>query len=94
LRHGPLYLTEGPALWFDGDHLRARTTRGLGAFDGVKLFGAKKGDTRETEIALPVGEELEYGWNTDAWQDFVYIRAECETRHGRFAMTNAITQSP
>jgi hypothetical protein len=89
LRQGPLYLTEGPALWFEGGVLRAQTNRELGGFAFVKLFGAKKGDTQETEIALAVGEDLEHEWKTDAWSDFAYVRAECETKHGRFAMTSA-----
>ena len=77
-----LYITDGPALWFENGKLHAKTNEDMGNFLSITLFFGKK---EETTLALNVNEtEFEIPKN-----DSDYVRAECETTLGKFAMTAA-----
>lgn len=95
---GNLYLTDGPALYFDREnskvHFHARTNEEQGNFRTIKFFGRRK----LTENLLAKNEELlkesliapqNITDVTIDFENFAYLRAEAETSRGLFALTSA-----
>ena len=97
------YITDGPALWWERSnvhgikslafHARSNSDTG-GAFRYIRIYGrkrmangklAREEDVRiESMVAAPA--------NTDIivpLDNYAYLRAECETASGRFALTSA-----
>jgi len=93
------YITDGPALWWErGDKVitfHARSTEDLGgAFRYIRIYGRRRSNSgklaaeesvcMESLVAAPMSTDISV--HTD---DFAYLRAECETAAGHFAMTSA-----
>ena len=93
------YITDGPALWWERGEktviFHARNTQDFGgAFRYIRIFGRKRkrnGSLSQNEtlciesLVLPPAS-TDITVNND---DFAYLRAECETATGKFAMTSA-----
>ena len=93
------YITDGPALWWERGEktvtFHARNTQDFGgAFRYIRIFGRKRsagGKLAKDEsvcieslVLPPACTDITV--NKD---DFAYLRAECETATGKFAMTSA-----
>ncbi len=93
-----LYITNGPALWFErhADFVSffAKTNREIGFLKHIKIFGRKRLlngrlDNKETllpeSLILPPAEcEIRLHFS-----DYAYLRAETETEFGTIALTAA-----
>ena len=93
------YITDGPALWWErGDKkitFHARNTQDFGgAFRYIRIYGRRRSNSGKLaaqesvcmeSLVLPPSK-TDITVNTD---DFAYLRAECETATGKFAMTSA-----
>ena len=93
------YITDGPALWWErGDKkiiFHARNTADFGgAFRYIRIYGRRRSASgalaaKETvcieSLVLPPAK-ADIAVNVD---DFAYLRAECETATGKFALTSA-----
>lgn len=93
------YITDGPALWWEREDKKitfhARNTQDFGsAFRYIRIYGRRrtpngKLSANETvcmeSLVLPPSK-TDISVNID---DFAYLRAECETATGKFAMTSA-----
>ena len=93
------YITDGPALWWErGDKkitFHARNTQDFGgAFRYIRIFGRRRSNSGKLaaqesvcmeSLVLPPSK-TDITVNVD---DFAYLRAECETATGKFAMTSA-----
>ena len=93
------YITDGPALWWERGEktvtFHARNTQDFGgAFRYIRIFGRKrtrngalsKNETLCLESLVLAPAKTDIRVNID---DFAYLRAECETATGHFAMTSA-----
>ena len=93
------YITDGPALWWERSEktvtFHARNTQDFGgAFRYIRIFGRKrsaggklaKNETVCIESLVLPPASTDITVNKD---DFAYLRAECETATGKFAMTSA-----
>jgi hypothetical protein len=93
------YITDGPALWWERGEktvtFHARNTQDFGgAFRYIRIFGRKrsaggklaKNETVCIESLVLPPASTDITVNKD---DFAYLRAECETATGKFAMTSA-----
>lgn len=93
------YITDGPALWWERGEktvtFHARNTQDFGgAFRYIRIFGRKrnrngtfsKNETLCIESLVLPPASTDITVNND---DFAYLRAECETATGKFAMTSA-----
>lgn len=93
------YITDGPALWWERGEktvtFHARNTQDFGgAFRYIRIFGRRRHNNGklapreelciESLVAAPAKTDITV--NAD---NFVYLRAECETATGKFAMTSA-----
>ena len=93
------YITDGPALWWErGEkkvNFHARNTQDFGgAFRYIRIYGRRRNNSgklapheelcMESLVAAPAKTDITV--NAD---NFVYLRAECETATGKFAMTSA-----
>ena len=93
------YITDGPALWWErGDKVvtfHARNTEDFGgAFRYIRIYGRRKTSggklaaeesvCMESLVAAPMSSDISVHID-----DFAYLRAECETAAGHFAMTSA-----
>ena len=93
------YITDGPALWWEREGKKitfhARNTQDFGgAFRYIRIFGRRRSNNgklaphetvcMESLVLPPAKTDLTV--NAD---DFAYLRAECETATGKFAMTSA-----
>ncbi len=97
------YITDGPALWWEradihgskGIIFHARNTNDFGgAFRYIRIFGRRYtagGKLAKTEelcleslVAAPASSDIEIHFD-----NFAYLRAECESATGKFAMTSA-----
>lgn len=93
------YITDGPALWWERGEKKvlfhARNTADFGgAFRYIRIFGRKRSASgklspkevlcMESLVLPPANTDISV--NTD---DFAYLRAECETADGHFALTSA-----
>ena len=97
------YITDGPALWWERSdahgiksiafHARSNGDTG-GAFRYIRIYGRKRlsngklsreEDVRiESMVAAPANTDI-----TVPLDNYAYLRAECETASGRFALTSA-----
>ena len=97
------YITDGPALWWDRDvdavKFHAQSTQDLGGgFRYIRIYGrrilaggkwaAKEEICPESLVAASQNETI-----TVHSSGYAYLRAECETATGRFAMTSAAAVS-
>jgi hypothetical protein len=93
------YITDGPALWWErGEKQVVFHTRNTadfgGAFRYIRIYGRKrtpngklsKNETLCIESLVLPPANTDITVNKD---DFAYLRAECETATGKFAMTSA-----
>ena len=93
------YITDGPALWWERGEktvtFHARNTQDFGgAFRYIRIFGRKrsaggklaKNETVCIESLVLPPASTDITVNAD---NFAYLRAECETATGKFAMTSA-----
>ena len=93
------YITDGPALWWDREVdtviFHAQSTQDLGGgFRYIRIYGrrilaggkwaAKEEICPESLVAASQNETI-----TVHSSGYAYLRAECETATGRFAMTSA-----
>ena len=97
------YITDGPALWWErasihgskGIIFHARNTNDFGgAFRYIRIFGrryttggklAKQEELCiESLVAAPASSDIEIHFD-----NFAYLRAECESATSKFAMTSA-----
>ena len=93
------YITDGPALWWERGEKKvtfhARNTQDFGgAFRYIRIYGRRRHNNgklapreelcMESLVAAPAKTDITV--NAD---NFVYLRAECETATGKFAMTSA-----
>ena len=93
------YITDGPALWWERGEktvtFYARNTQDFGgAFRYIRIYGRRRSNNGKLaaqesicmeSLVLPPSK-TDITVNTD---DFAYLRAECETATGKFAMTSA-----
>jgi hypothetical protein len=97
------YITDGPALWWDREvdtvKFHAQSTHDLGGgFRYIRIYGrrilaggkwaAKEEICPESLVAASQNETI-----TVHSSGYAYLRAECETATGRFAMTSAAAVS-
>ena len=96
------YITDGPALWWERDgaaivfHARSNGEMG-GGFRYIRIYGRRRiangidGKMAAQEEVLPESLVATSQNETVTVQasDFAYLRAECETATGRFALTSA-----
>lgn len=93
------YITDGPALWWERGEktvtFHARNTQDFGgAFRYIRIYGRRRHNNgklapreelcMESLVAAPTKTDISV--NAD---NFAYLRAECETATGKFAMTSA-----
>ena len=93
------YITDGPALWWERDrngitfHARSNRETG-GGFRYIRIYGRRmlsNGKLAPDEEVL-IGSLIAAPDHADipvATFDFAYVRAECETATGKFALTSA-----
>ena len=93
------YITDGPALWWERDrngitfHARSNKVTG-GGFRYIRIYGRRmlsNGKLAPDEEVL-IGSLVAAPDHADipvATFDFAYVRAECETATGKFALTSA-----
>ncbi len=93
------YITDGPALWWERDrngimfHARSNRETG-GGFRYIRIYGRRmltNGKLAPDEEVL-IGSLVAAPDHADipvATFDFAYVRAECETATGKFALTSA-----
>ena len=93
------YITDGPALWWERDrneitfHARSNKETG-GGFRYIRIYGRRmlsNGKLAPDEEVL-IGSLVAAPDHADipvATFDFAYVRAECETATGKFALTSA-----
>ena len=93
------YITDGPALWWERGEKKvtfhARNTQDFGgAFRYILIYGRRRNNSgrlapheelcMESLVAAPTKTDISV--NAD---NFAYLRAECETATGKFALTSA-----
>ena len=93
------YITDGPALWWERGEkqviFHARNTADFGgAFRYIRIYGRRRAANGKLAPAETLCMEslVMPPSNTDITvhaDDFAYLRAECETASGKFAMTSA-----
>ena len=89
-----LYITDGPALWFENGKLHAKSTGDFGKFLSITIFRGCDGKPNfEKKEEMKIGDFYEFEFEISL-NDSLYVRAECETSCGKFAMTAAIYSSP
>lgn len=93
------YITDGPALWWERDdngitfHARSNKETG-GGFRYVRIYGRRKQSNGKLapEEEVMIGSQVATPDHADipvATLGFAYVRAECETATGKFALTSA-----
>ena len=98
------YITDGPALWWertsdDNNHngltFHARSNKDLGGgFRFVRIYGRRRlpngklSPKEELHLASQVATIPTVDISVD-FENYVYLRAECETALGKFALTSA-----
>ena len=93
------YITDGPALWWERDgkriHFHARCTADMGGcFRYIRIFGRKRkldGKIADKEVVDMHSMVLARASSdiTMDFEDYAYLRAECKTATGKFALTSA-----
>lgn len=88
-----LYLSDGPALWWEagsqGPVLHAASTPDIGRIQSVTLFTGTTGASLEQAQSLDCQSPYDCRWHDQAWRQANYVRAECTTSDGLFALTAA-----
>jgi hypothetical protein len=95
-----LYLTDGPALWLEkgSEHgkftLHAKSTADLGKFLSIAIFRGEHGENSnfEKKEEMQINNSLNFDFEV-LLNNSLYVRAECETNCGKFAMTLAMNAS-
>jgi len=88
-----LYITDGPALWFENGKLHAKSTEDFGKFLSITIFRGCQGKQNfEKKEEMQISDSYELDFEIPL-NDSLYMRAECETSCGKFAMTMAIYSS-
>ena len=93
------YITDGPALWWERDnngitfHARSNKETG-GGFRYVRIYGRRIQNNGKLapEEEVMIGSQVATPDHADipvATLGFAYVRAECETATGKFALTSA-----
>ena len=93
------YITDGPALWWERDdngitfHARSNKETG-GGFRYVRIYGRRiqPNGKLAPEEEVMIGSQVATPDHADipvATLGFAYVRAECETSTGKFALTSA-----
>jgi hypothetical protein len=85
-----LYITDGPALWIENGKLYAKSTEDFGKFLSIAVFRGCHGKPnleKKEEMQINDSYELDFEISLN---NSIYVRAECETTCGKFAMTMAI----
>ncbi len=93
------YITDGPALWWEHDdngitfHARSNKETG-GGFRYVRIYGRRiqPNGKLAPEEEVMIGSQVATPDHADipvATLGFAYVRAECETATGKFALTSA-----
>ena len=93
------YITDGPALWWERDdngitfHARSNKETG-GGFRYVRIYGRRiqSNGKLAPEEEVMIGSQVATPDHADipvATLGFAYVRAECETATGKFALTSA-----
>ncbi len=93
------YITDGPALWWERDnngitfHARSNKETG-GGFRYVRIYGRRiqPNGKLAPEEEVMIGSQVatpDHADITVATLGFAYVRAECETATGKFALTSA-----
>jgi hypothetical protein len=93
------YITDGPALWWERDdngitfHARSNKETG-GGFRYVRIYGRRiqPNGKLAPEEEVMIGSLIATPDHADipvATLGFAYVRAECETATGKFALTSA-----
>lgn len=92
-RKDNLYITDGPALWWERESnvwcLHAQSTSDFGALRKVVLFSGTVGETSEQEQELSLEFPWESNWKLPTPAIGCYCRAECHTQYDFFALTSA-----
>jgi hypothetical protein len=89
-----LYITDGPALWFENGKLYAKSTEDFGKFLSITIFKGCQGKPNfEKEEDMRINDSYEFDFEIPL-NNSLYARAECETTCGKFAMTMAIYSPP
>jgi len=89
-----LYITDGPALWFEDGKLYAKSTEDFGKFLSITIFRGCQGKPNfEKKEEMQISDSYEFDFEIPL-NNSLYVRAECETTCGKFAMTAAIYSSP
>ena len=93
------YITDGPALWWERDHngitFHARSNKEMGGgFRYVRIYGRRiqSNGKLAPEEEVMIGSQVATPDHADisvATLGFAYVRAECETATGKFALTSA-----
>ena len=93
------YITDGPALWWERDHngitFHARSNKETGGgFRYVRIYGRRiqSNGKLAPEEEVMIGSQVATPDHADisvATLGFAYVRAECETATGKFALTSA-----
>jgi hypothetical protein len=90
-----LYITDGPALWFEKKNdsnfiLHAKSTDDFGNFLSITVFRGKQGKPNfEKKEEMQIDNSLNFDFEISL-NNSLYLRAECETNYGKFAMTTAM----
>ena len=93
------YITDGPALWWERDNngitFHARSNKEMGGgFRYVRIYGRRiqPNGKLAPEEEVMIGSQVATPDHADisvATLGFAYVRAECETATGKFALTSA-----
>ena len=93
------YITDGPALWWERDHngitFHARSNKETGGgFRYVRIYGRRiqSNGKLAPEEEVMIGSQVATPDHADisvATLGFAYVRAECKTATGKFALTSA-----
>jgi hypothetical protein len=85
-----LYITDGPALWIEDGILYAKSTADFGKFLSITVFRGEQGKPNfEKKEEMQIDDSFEFDFKIHL-NSSLYVRAECETNCGKFAMTAAI----
>jgi len=87
-----LYITDGPALWIDNNLvLHAKSTADFGKLLSITLFRGENNAEKAEKMKIDDSLNFEFKISINNSQ---YVRAECETTYGKFALTAAIFSHP
>jgi len=85
-----LYITDGPALWFEYGKLHAKSTEDFGKFLSITIFRGCQGKPNfEKKEDMQIDDSLNLDFEI-LLNNSLYVRAECETSCGKFALTSAM----